>query len=906
MESIQPVLTNGIAPFDLSGGLELAKNNFLLDPLSNNPELGAAWKVGAMSSELDQPLTLSAQEVGNPSSGLAQVLMSTIFRNPRELPLDTAASNLTSETGVFTVGETSDRLLFGGISATAVVPDPGNTLGTAYNVGTLTGTQTFTDSVGSTDTSDIYRFSLGATSNFNLSLTGMSNDADVRLIRDANNNGIIDTGEVIASSTRGSNSDESINRSSLAAGTYFAEVYRFSGDTNYTLRLSTASPSNLLPTETNVGTLSGTQTFSDSVNSTDTADTYRFSLGATSNFNLSLTGLSNDADVRLIRDANNNGIIDAGEVIASSTRGSNSDESINNSSLAAGTYFAQVYQFSGDTNYTLRLSTSSPSNLLPTETNVGTLSGTQTFSDFVGSTDTVDTYRFSLGGTSNFNLSLTGLSTVSPNDADVRLIQDVNNDGIIQDTEVIASSARGVGQNESINFSGLAAGTYFVQVYQYSGDTSYNLSLSAASSNYARTVSGSLRADTFTFQRGYARTVFSGNGNVDFGSGSRDVLDLSSISSNTVSLNLANSTSSGVLYNPGNGTRVFDAITVNNNQILFEGIDRIRFADRTIDLSVTPNDPLFGQQWNLHMMGVQNAWRFTTGSNQVLVGVQDSGLGTDSNGSIHFDLRTTTIFPGNYPDESVSSHGTDVQGIIAANSNNGIGMSGINWNSSVFHIDVIPGSQTGDYDLAQATQAQINQANSNGQRLVINMSLSGGGGSAFEQLIANNQNNALFVIASGNDDASSVSYPASLASRFNNVIAVGASWGTRDWYGNAKTPGTRISYPGWWGSNYGTGLTLMGPSEVIATSATRSASGSVDFGFDTRFNGTSAATPNVTGVASLVWSANTNLTATQIRTIMSQTAYDLGASGYDTTYGNGFVNADAAVRRAMAIARGAA
>jgi hypothetical protein len=35
MESIQPVLTHGIAPFDLSGGLEQAKNNFLLDPLSN-------------------------------------------------------------------------------------------------------------------------------------------------------------------------------------------------------------------------------------------------------------------------------------------------------------------------------------------------------------------------------------------------------------------------------------------------------------------------------------------------------------------------------------------------------------------------------------------------------------------------------------------------------------------------------------------------------------------------------------------------------------------------------------------------------------------------------------------------------------------------------------------------------
>jgi subtilisin family serine protease len=98
----------------------------------------------------------------------------------------------------------------------------------------------------------------------------------------------------------------------------------------------------------------------------------------------------------------------------------------------------------------------------------------------------------------------------------------------------------------------------------------------------------------------------------------------------------------------------------------------------------------------------------------------------------------------------------------------------------------------------------------------------------------------------------------------------------------------------------------MGPSEVTATTATRSAAGVVTFGYTTGFNGTSAATPDVTGVASLVWSANRNLTATQVRTILSQTAYDLGAPGYDTVYGNGLVNADAAVRRAMATARGIA
>lgn len=426
-----------------------------------------------------------------------------------------------------------------------------------------------------------------------------------------------------------------------------------------------------------------------------------------------------------------------------------------------------------------------------------------------------------------------------------------------------------------------------------------------------KTVAGTLKADSFTFEAGVERLVFSGNGNVEFGNGKKDILDLSSFGLRTVNFNLAKPTGGGVIFNPGNGDRVFDAITLNDgSEILFEGIDSIKFADTTIDLSVKPNDPVFKDQWNLHMMGVHNAWGFTTGSKDVLIGVQDTGLGVDSNGNVHNDLLgRTTRYLSNYADDfldDTSSHGTAVQGIIAANSNNGIGMSGINWNSNVFHIDVIDGDSK-DRDLAQATQNMIDQANSKNQRLVINMSLSISGGNypELEQLVANNTSNALFVIASGNEDASTISYPSSLAQKYSNVIAVGASWGTRDWDNNEIEPGTRISYPGWWGSNYGNGLTLMGPSEVIAAEATKASLNSpVEFGYEQRFNGTSAATPNVAGVASLVWSANRNLTASQIKGIMSQTAYDLGTPGYDTTYGHGFVNADAAVRRAIAMKLG--
>jgi len=438
-------------------------------------------------------------------------------------------------------------------------------------------------------------------------------------------------------------------------------------------------------------------------------------------------------------------------------------------------------------------------------------------------------------------------------------------------------------------------------------------------------VVGTLGADTFTVLPVFQYHVFSGNGNVDFGKGGRDVIDLSSVLSSSVTFNLATATRGGVIFNPGNGAQVFDAISFGNgNQILFEGIDQVRFADGILNLSITPNDPGFSQQWNLHMMGVQSAWRFTTGSTKVLVGIEDTGLGIDVTGNIHPDLRSsnTIFYNGNTRDDffrnvsgqeygpKATSHGTDVQGIIAAASNNGIGMSGINWHSTVANLDVLD-NNPGDLTQTQATQVLINQANNQGQRLVINMSLgvpdSAGRTDldpAFEQVVASNPN-TLFVIASGNENIYGISYPSSLAQKYNNVIAVGASWGTQDTNGVPKAPGTRISYPGWWGSNYGNGLTVMGPSEVIATSATTTSTG-VQFGYDLKFNGTSAATPNVTGVASLVWSANPNLSAGQVKGILSQTAYDLGAKGYDQVYGNGFVNADTAVRRAMAIGAGAA
>jgi len=61
------------------------------------------------------------------------------------------------------------------------------------------------------------------------------------------------------------------------------------------------------------------------------------------------------------------------------------------------------------------------------------------------------------------------------------------------------------------------------------------------------------------------------------------------------------------------------------------------------------------------------------------------------------------------------------------------------------------------------------------------------------------------------------------------------------------------------------------------------------------YDGTSMATPHVSGVAALIWSANPSWTNAQIRTALTSTALDLGATGKDNYYGYGLVQAKAAL-----------
>ncbi|MEH2178650.1 pre-peptidase C-terminal domain-containing protein [Nostoc sp.] len=233
-------------------------------------------------------------------------------------------------------------------------------------------------SLTTTDPTDVFEFKITDASNINLSLTNISagDDADIALFRDANNNGVLDSFDrnVGLFSARALNQDDAINFKT-SSGTFFAEVSRFassSGDVSYDLALSATKPSgtipvsdsssNLLPKEFIIDNLLavGNVTRTGNVSNTNTTDVYSFSLARLERVDIRLDGLSSDADIRVIRDSNNNRIVDAGEVIASSSRGGITPEQLVVD--GRGDYFLQVTEFTGSTNYNVNFN----STIIPT------------------------------------------------------------------------------------------------------------------------------------------------------------------------------------------------------------------------------------------------------------------------------------------------------------------------------------------------------------------------------------------------------------------------------------------------------------------------------------------------------------------------------------------------------------
>jgi hypothetical protein len=141
-----------------------------------------------------------------------------------------------------------------------------------------------------------YRFSIAGTTDFNVNLSRVSSEAAVRIVRDVNNNGIVDKGDVVeAVNSKGETRGFDLNR--LATGNYFAQVYKVgAGETDYNLNLRGVFPAAQDPIPFVPVVVKGNlnRTFSsgsNSVNSTDNPrDNYRFRVDSRTIVNASLAG----------------------------------------------------------------------------------------------------------------------------------------------------------------------------------------------------------------------------------------------------------------------------------------------------------------------------------------------------------------------------------------------------------------------------------------------------------------------------------------------------------------------------------------------------------------------------------------------------------------------------------------
>ncbi|HEY9852628.1 MAG TPA: hypothetical protein V6D28_24365 [Leptolyngbyaceae cyanobacterium] len=240
--------------------------------------------------------------------------------------------------------------------------DPGNTVKGAYELGSLVAKARLSNVFNTSNQEDYYYFNLDKPSNFNLWLISELSTT-VKLFADINNNQKIDPGEQLLTqtSTGGYHITPTIGIDRvLPQGGYYLDIVTGSStfNNNYYMEIS-ASPKagNTVATALDIGNLSGsTYTHEDLADTADRDAFYRFVLtNPINNFNLSVFGAGNDSlTANLYADANNNGQIDPGELLASGSTNEYIHAEIA-SSLGAGTYFVDIVFNSVNSGYLARL-----------------------------------------------------------------------------------------------------------------------------------------------------------------------------------------------------------------------------------------------------------------------------------------------------------------------------------------------------------------------------------------------------------------------------------------------------------------------------------------------------------------------------------------------------------------------
>jgi Subtilase family/Fervidolysin N-terminal prodomain len=265
---------------------------------------------------------------------------------------------------------------------------------------------------------------------------------------------------------------------------------------------------------------------------------------------------------------------------------------------------------------------------------------------------------------------------------------------------------------------------------------------------------------------------------------------------------------------------------------------------------VIPNDALWVNQWSQPKTHTTRAWDVTTGSSAVKVAILDSGV-DPAQPDLQANLLPGRDFFNNDSNPSDDyGHGTQVAGVAAGRSGNGIGIASYCGGCSILPVK-ITGSD--GYASWSAMASGITWAADQGAK-VINLSFAGGSGSTTvrDAIAYAHDRGAIVTASAGNYSSSSPTYPAA----YPGALAV------------ASTNGNDAleSY-----SNYGSWVQLAAPGCNYGTGRTTSSS---LFG---NFCGTSSAAPAVAGIAALAFSYAPSATNNQVEQALKSSAVPVGS-----------------------------
>ncbi|RDE49783.1 MAG: peptidase S8 [Candidatus Accumulibacter meliphilus] len=208
-------------------------------------------------------------------------------------------------------------------------------------------------------------------------------------------------------------------------------------------------------------------------------------------------------------------------------------------------------------------------------------------------------------------------------------------------------------------------------------------------------------------------------------------------------------------------------------------------------------------------------------------------------------------------------HGTHCAGTVAA-AINGAGVVGVAPSAYLYAVKVLNSSGSGSYS---QIISGIDWCIQNGMR-VVSMSLGGSGGSTALQNICNTAwSKGLLVVAAAGNTGASVGYPA----KYKNVIAVSA----------IDSANALASF-----SSRGPEVDICAPGVNVLSTTRGGAYGTM--------SGTSMACPHVAGAAAAVWGAHRFASNEQIWNLLAYYVDNLGAPGWDASFGYGRVNVDRA------------